>query len=290
LKRELPKRFYIYKHIRLDNGEVFYVGKGYGYRAWSESGRNSYWRNIVSKCGYRVEIIIDNLTEIKSFEKEKEHISFYKSQNLCKANLTLGGEGISGLAPWNKGKTGVFSEETTQKLRNATGGKNNPFYGKKHTQETKDKISNANKGKTSWSKGKTGVYSEELLKQMSKSHMGYIWKEESKQKLIKTQTGKKHTKQAKLNMSRAQKGRFVSDETKALLSKINLDKKLKGETSFHKTSVIDTKTKKIYPTVTMAAESVGMKRQTLTDQLNGRATKRANLMYLSEYEKLNNKE
>ena len=27
-------KFYVYRHIRLDTNEVFYVGKGFGKRAW----------------------------------------------------------------------------------------------------------------------------------------------------------------------------------------------------------------------------------------------------------------
>ena len=47
-------------------------------------------------------------------------------------------------------------------------GKNNPFYGKKHTDGSKRKISLSHQGQIPWNKGKTGVYSEETLSKMRK--------------------------------------------------------------------------------------------------------------------------
>lgn len=48
--------FYVYRHIRRDTGEVFYIGKGFKNRAYSFLNRNPYWHNIVNKCGFDVEI------------------------------------------------------------------------------------------------------------------------------------------------------------------------------------------------------------------------------------------
>lgn len=54
---------------------------------------------------------------------------------------------MSGKTPWNKGKNGIYSNETLELMRlnkmNVTGNKN-PFYGKHHTEETKQKISEKN--------------------------------------------------------------------------------------------------------------------------------------------------
>ena len=43
---------YIYKHIRLDTNEVFYIGIGSDNtykRANLKKGRNIYWNNIINK-------------------------------------------------------------------------------------------------------------------------------------------------------------------------------------------------------------------------------------------------
>ena len=52
--------------------------------------------------------------------------------------------------------------------------KNHHFYKKHHKEETKMKISNANKGNIPWNKGLKNIYSEEAREKMSISHKGNI--------------------------------------------------------------------------------------------------------------------
>ncbi len=87
--------FYVYAHIRLDSGVIFYVGKGTGRRA-KIKGRNTHWKNIVNKTKYRIEYLENNLTEKEAFKKEREWITYLKSIDQCVANYSLGGEGCSG--------------------------------------------------------------------------------------------------------------------------------------------------------------------------------------------------
>jgi hypothetical protein len=87
--------FYVYVHRRATDGTVFYVGKGTGNRAYASQGRSRYWRNIVSKHGYTVQIVQTGMQEWWAFEMERELISSYGRENLC--NLTDGGEGCSGV-------------------------------------------------------------------------------------------------------------------------------------------------------------------------------------------------
>lgn len=50
---------------------------------------------------------------------------------------------LRGRTPWNKGKRGIYSEETLLKMKDNhddISGIKNPFYGKHHTQEFKDKM------------------------------------------------------------------------------------------------------------------------------------------------------
>ena len=51
--------------------------------------------------------------------------------------------------PWNKGKTGLqkHSEESKRKMSEWQKGKKAFWYGKHHSEETKRKISEAKKGK-----------------------------------------------------------------------------------------------------------------------------------------------
>jgi hypothetical protein len=126
--------WYVYRHIRLDKNEPFYIGIGnkvnYS-RAYEKdpSKRNIIWNRIVSKSDYEVDIIFDGLTKDEASEKEKEFISLYGRIDLetgCLCNMTNGGDGI-----WNC----IRSNETRKKLREQKLGSKNPMYGKKHSIE-----------------------------------------------------------------------------------------------------------------------------------------------------------
>lgn len=92
---------YVYKHIRLDKNEVFYIGIGGGtsghQRAHTLTGRNKFWYNIIKKTDFNVEIVYDNIPWEEACEKEIQLISEYKkrSEGGSLVNLTKGGEGFS---------------------------------------------------------------------------------------------------------------------------------------------------------------------------------------------------
>ena len=64
--------FYVYLHKKKTTGEVFYVGKGCGKRAWVESNRSDHWKRVRSKYGLIVEIVMDKLQEWYAYEVEAE--------------------------------------------------------------------------------------------------------------------------------------------------------------------------------------------------------------------------
>ena len=77
---------YLYRHIRLDKNEPFYIGIGTKNsnairfdteykRAHLKEPRSGFWNNIVNKAGYKVEIVYDNLTVDEAKVKESEFIS-----------------------------------------------------------------------------------------------------------------------------------------------------------------------------------------------------------------------
>ena len=68
---------YIYLHRRNDTGEVFYVGKGTGKRAWKKQDRNEHWHRVVNKAGYTVEIIAKGLTDAEAYWVEPLLIEAY---------------------------------------------------------------------------------------------------------------------------------------------------------------------------------------------------------------------
>lgn len=110
-------RHYLYRHIRLDKDEPFYIGIGtktglkdstrsnrtiYS-RAYSKQRKNSIlWNNIIRKTNYTVEILFESNDYDFIKEKEIEFISLYGRINLktgTLANLTEGGDGTLGWIP-----------------------------------------------------------------------------------------------------------------------------------------------------------------------------------------------
>ena len=93
---------YVYRHIRLDKNEPFYIGIGSDLtykRANEKTRRNDIWNRIVMISGYRVEIMVDDISFSDAKKKEIDLIKLYgrKDKNngtLC--NLTDGGDGTKG--------------------------------------------------------------------------------------------------------------------------------------------------------------------------------------------------
>lgn len=89
-------KFYAYVHRRADTGEVFYVGKGLGYRCYDRSNRNKHWNHIVAKHGHLVEIVARFEAEADAFSHERLLIEQYRRAGVSLVNMTDGGEGQSG--------------------------------------------------------------------------------------------------------------------------------------------------------------------------------------------------
>lgn len=124
--------FYIYIHIKLNNGKPFYVGKGKSNRAYSIKGRNNHWRRIVEKYGYDIIIIEDNLSEKEAFELEIFWINRIGIDNL--SNMTIGGNGGDTISNHPK------RCEITQKISKANlGSLNSNWEGKSCTPSWMEK-------------------------------------------------------------------------------------------------------------------------------------------------------
>lgn len=105
----------------------------------------------------------------KSQQRYKINSKVYEFLKLQKSRSMTGKNNpMYGKTPWHAGKT--ISESHKQKLVECNLGENNPFYGQRHTDETKAKISSANKNRVPWNKGKT--YSEESRAKMSAAKKG----------------------------------------------------------------------------------------------------------------------
>ena len=202
----------IYLHKRLDTGEVFYVGIGGGKRPWETGNRNKFWRNIVKKAGYEVVVIEDCLTWDQAYEIEIMLVAHYGRRDRGKGplvNLTDGGQG----SPGHK-----HTDESKAKISAANKGKTAPNKGIPMSQEQRAKISAAGKGKT---------LSPETRAKLSASGKGntnvsgYIHSPEARAKMSAANKGKTTSPETSAKISAAGKGRTHSPETRAKLSAAN---------------------------------------------------------------------
>lgn len=137
----------------------FENGRGYGKKTiFGKAIRHYGWRSFNS------EILYENLSETTAKQKEKELILQYKSTDRRFGyNMSLGGDGTPGV---------MKTKEQKQFMRERMSGERNPFYGRKHTEETKKKIITNRlylTGKDHHSYGKH--FTDEQKKKMSESHI-----------------------------------------------------------------------------------------------------------------------
>jgi hypothetical protein len=154
---------YVYRHIRLDKNQPFYIGIGSDNKfkranATYKGDRNNIWYKIAAKSKYEVEILFNDLSWEQACEKEKEFIKLYGRKDLgtgVLANMTDGGEGVVG-ATHKRTKESIKKQSDTMKKRM----QEDPEFKAMH-------INNLRKGSK---KRKYGLESEETKKKKSDSH------------------------------------------------------------------------------------------------------------------------
>ena len=263
---------YVYKHIRKDNNQPFYIGVG-GLLSFDNykralcnnwvglRNRSQYWYNVVNKCGFEVEIVLDNCTVEKAFSKEIELISFYGRSDIhtgILVNHTSGGEGNHNLPKESRKRMAYWtgktkSEETKALLKKIQEERRQYLKEKGIKMPSKQRI---NKKKSivkriPWNKGK-------------------FWSEEMKQKLKECAKNRIESEESKIN--RAKKVReFLTGRPKTIEHIHNMG-----------TDLIDINTKIVYPTIKEAAIAININYGTLKSYLIGKAKNKTNLRYLHE--------
>ncbi len=202
----MEKKYYVYFHINPLKNEIFYVGKGYGGRAYDKkTGRSKWWKDTINKYGLIIDIVEDGLTNDEAIEREIWYIAKLGRKDLGLGplvNMTDGGEGASGYK---------HTSESLEKMSLVHKGR---IYitGTRQTDETKRKISEAKKGQISWNKGISP--SDETKMKLSvinkgnKYALGNTHSDEAKEKI----------KEARKRQTPPNLGRKMSEETKRKIS------------------------------------------------------------------------
>lgn len=174
---------YVYRHIRLDKNQPFYIGIGrtenYA-RAFNKRERSNQWKAIAEK-GYEVEILFDDLTWEQACQKEKEFIELYgriDKKNGTLINFTDGGEGVVNY---------VYTNQVRKNISIAQRGNQN-WKLRKSTDDWKRKISEKNKGKKRTQEFKDRM--SELMRGENNPNYGKKLTDKQRQRIIDTRKRK----------------------------------------------------------------------------------------------------
>lgn len=91
----MEKIYYVYIHIRLDTGSIFYVGKGKGRRAKTKWSRNIWWKRVTDKTDWISAIVQENMSESDAYLLEMWLIAKLRHEGVVLCNIGDGGEGMS---------------------------------------------------------------------------------------------------------------------------------------------------------------------------------------------------
>jgi len=214
----------IYKVVNNVNGKI-YIGqtiKSLELRIKNHAKQGSYLYNAINKYGidsFKYSVIETCDTKEELDEMEFHYIKQYNSLAPNGYNLTLGGDGWCGLNHSEKTKQQIsdnlkiyykthagpnlgvkYTEERRNRMsemRKGTGvGEDNPFYGKKHTMETRYKIS------------------QRLLTTDKHPTRGKHLTPEWKEKIRVANIGKIISKEQREKISRSKIGKFSGPESK----------------------------------------------------------------------------
>ena len=167
----------------MDTGEVFYVGKGTGKRAFEKAGRNDHWAKITKKYNYSIHILYEGLFQKDANDLEQKIIAAYGRNLLC--NMTDGGDGSRNP-----------SDETRGKMSKSATGRKGYWTGKKRSPETVKAISEKLSGRKGMKGEKNPLFgkslSEERKRKISEYMKNHLFSEEHKRKISLSKTGEKH--------------------------------------------------------------------------------------------------
>lgn len=296
----LNNKFYIYRHIRPDKNEIFYIGKGNNldkrksmYRRANEHVKRSiFWKKIfnLNNKDIIVEILFECDNDIIANIKEKEFISLYGRKDLhtgTLVNMTNGGDGTVGV---------IYSDERKAKIKEWVKN-NNPRLGKKHSDATKKILSNKAKIRKTPNPFKGKRHTKETIELLKLKALGR--KSGRSKKVINVlsgevfETAKVAAKAFNMNYTnfvyrhlsecyKNNKTPFIYLSDYDILGKEESLKKTcipKRHSKAMYKSVIDTISGKSYECIKEAADDIGVDVSTLRRRLQGIFVNNTNLKY-----------
>ena len=257
----------IYKYTNLHNKKV-YIGRTC--RSLSEragiDGRDyrccTYFWNAINKYGwdsFKPEILEEGLSDKEAREREIYWIKKYRSDE-----SSFGYNIISSL---HFNYSDEFREGARNRGKKLTG-KNNPFYGKRHTIETRKKLSKRFTGKKHTQETKDKMSKTRRANPLTRELNGMFGKkhtQETKDKMSKTRRanqykpflGHHHTLETKNKLSKKLTGRIVNEITR---EKIRKKKLALGPMSG--VSIVCLETGQSFPSIRAFIRELGLKNKT----------------------------
>jgi group I intron endonuclease len=193
----MERNYKLYVHIA-PNGKKYYgITKQKIELRWRKGGKgyyqNQYFTNAINKYGWdNIEHIVlqEELDEEEAKKLEQYMIQWYDTANRNYGyNISLGGD------------VSNHSEETKQKISKALKGR------QVHSEQHKKELSEAMKGSKNPMYGKH--LSEEARQKLREVNLGKHLSEETKRRISESCKGKKHSEEAKQKMSEALKGKYT---------------------------------------------------------------------------------
>ena len=183
-------------------------------------GSGKHWLRHIKKHGYDVDTeivgVFENIDDGEifalKFSEENNIVESKEWANLqkenCRIDIVFTDEIRQKISESNKGR--IVSSETRKKmsdLRQGTcKGEENPFFGKHHTEETKEKNRQAHVGK------KLSEETRQKMKGRASSFLGKQHSEETKAKMRETRKRQVFSQETKRKISESLKGRKMSKE------------------------------------------------------------------------------
>jgi hypothetical protein len=187
--------YYIYEYVDPRNNKPFYIGKGSGLRKYGHlketvdttDNRKKFFKiQKIKSEGLNpiINVIVDNIKdEQEAYDIEDRFILKYGREGFEEYGI-LTNICLNNRPPVNNGeKNGMFnkkhSDEAKKKVSEANKGKSTWNKGIPRDQAVKDAVSKANKGRTAWNKGR-------LRTEEEKQKMKEGW---AKRRALKEQNG-----------------------------------------------------------------------------------------------------